>query len=264
MMMIFGAVPLFAIVFMACSKSSPTSPSGSGTFQINMVDSPGAFDAVNIVIDSVQAHIATSDSTSGWVALNSTAQTYDLLQLVNGVNVVIGKSAVPAGQYSQIRFFIGSGSNVVVGGVSVPLTIPSGTQSGLKLNVDATIRPDVTYILTLDFNASQSIVVTGNPASPSYILKPVIRVITTATTGSIAGVVLPATAMPTITAYNSSDTVTTATDTTGAFKASYLSAGTYNLSIVPIDTALNDTTIANINVTAGQTTNLGTITLSHK
>ncbi len=261
--MLFLVLALVGLLAAGCSKSSPTSANGSGTLQVNMIDSPAAFDAVNIEIDSVQAHIATSDTTSGWVTLNSTPKTYDLLQLTNGVNAVIGSATVPAGRYSQVRLFIGSGSNVVIGGVSSPLTVPSGVQSGLKLNVDATIQSDITYVLTLDFNADQSIVTTGG-LSGQFMLKPVIRVITTASNGAITGTVLPDSARPTITAFNSSDTVSTAADTSGNFTVGYLPSGTYSLSIVPANTALNDSTITNVSVTNGQTTNVGTVTLSNK
>ncbi len=262
--LLIGSLSFLAVLVAGCSKSSPTSSNGSGTFQVNMIDSPGAFDAVNIVVDSVQAHIASSDTTSGWVTLNSTGGTYDLLQLVNGVSAVIGKAAVPAGTYSQVRLFIGSGSDVVIGGVSYPLTIPSGVQSGLKLNVDATIQSNITYILTLDFNVNQSIVVTGNPLSGQFILKPVIRVVTTASNGAIAGIVLPDSSRPSITAFSSSDTVSTVADTSGKFTVGYLPSGSYSLSIVPADTTLNDTMITNVSVTNGQTTNVGTVTLTNK
>jgi Domain of unknown function (DUF4382) len=262
--LLIGSLSFLAVLVAGCSKSSPTSPGGSGTFQVNMIDSPGAFDAVNIVVDSVQAHITSSDTASGWVTLNSTGGTYDLLQLVNGASAVIGKAAVPAGTYSQLRLFIGSGSDVVVGGSSYPLTIPSGMQSGLKLNVDATIQSDITYVLTLDFNVNQSIVVTGNPLGGQFILKPVIRVVSTPSNGAIAGIVLPDSSRPSITAFNSSDTVSTVADTSGKFTVGYLPSGSYTLSIVPADTALNDTTISNVSVTNGQTTNVGTITLSNR
>ncbi len=258
------ALAFLAVLVTGCSKSSPTSSAGSGTFQVNMIDSPGNFDAVNIVVDSVQAHIASSDTTSGWVTLNSTPATYNLLQLTNGVNAVIGKATVPAGQYSQVRLFIGSGSNVVVAGSSFPLTIPSGTQSGLKLNVNSTIQSNITYVLTLDFNASQSIVVTGNPAGGNFLLKPVIHVITTASNGAITGTVLPDSSRPTVTAFNSADTVSTIADSTGKFTIGYLASGSYSLQVVPSDTAFADTTITGISVTDGQTNNIGTITLSNK
>lgn len=253
---------LLAVLVAACSKSSsPTSSTGSGTLQINMVDSPGSFDAVNIVVDSVQAHIATSDSTSGWVTLNNTQGTYNLLQLTNGVNAVIGKATVPAGRYSQVRLFIGSGSDVVVAGVSHALTIPSGVQSGLKLNVDATVQSNITYVMTLDFNVNQSVVVTGSPVSGKFLLKPVIRVITTPSSGAITGMVLPGMARPSITAVSSSDTVTTVADTTGNYTIGYLPSGTYNLQIVPSDTSYSDTTLPNISVVNGQTTKADTTVL---
>lgn len=261
--LLITSLALFAVLISACSKSSPTS-SSSGTLQINLIDSPGTFDAVNIVVDSVQAHIATSDSTSGWVTVNNTPGTYNLLQLTNGVNAVIGKAAVPAGRYSQVRLFIGSGSNVVVAGASRALTIPSSVQSGLKLNVDATIQSDMTYVLTLDFNVNQSIAVTGNSASGGFLLNPVIRVITTPSSGAITGTVLPGIARPSITAFGSSDTVSTVADTSGNFTIGYLASGTYSLQIVPSDTAYNDTTISNVSVMNGETAKLATITLSNK
>lgn len=263
--LVIAGLALLAVLATGCNKSSsPTSSTGSGTLQINMVDSPAAFGAVNIVVDSVQAHIATSDSTSGWVTLNNTQGTYDLLQLTNGVSAVIGKATVPAGRYSQVRLFIGNGSNVVVAGISHALTIPSGVQSGLKLNVDATVQSDMTYVMTLDFNVNSSIVTTGNSLSGKFLLKPVIRVITTPSSGAITGTVIPGVARPSITALGSSDTVTTVADTAGSFTIGYLSSGAYSLQVVPSDSTYTDTTISNVNVMNGQTTNLGTITLRSK
>ncbi|MDE3056391.1 MAG: DUF4382 domain-containing protein [Bacteroidota bacterium] len=253
------------LAFIGCSKTNTTAPqSGTGTLQVSMIDSPASYDQVNIVIDSVQAHISTSDSTSGWTTINKTPATYDLLKLVNGANAVIGNATLPVGKYSQIRLYIGSGSNVVVNGVTKSLTTPSGSQSGVKLNVDATIQPDVTYILTIDFDANRSIVTTGNPSNPTYILKPVIRAVATATTGTIIGVVLPAFTRASVRANGQVDTVTTSTDTTGRFKLAYLNPETYNVSIASNDTSYDDTTISNVSVTAGVTTNLDTIMLAHK
>ncbi len=254
-------------LWIGCSKSdTATGPqqSSTGTLQLNMIDSPVSYDQVNIAVDSVQAHIATSDSTSGWYTLNHTPTTYNLLKLVNGANAILGSSALPVGQYSQIRLFIGSGSNVVINGVSKSLTTPSGAQSGVKLNVDATVQANVTYVLTIDFDAARSIVTTGNPNNPSYILKPVIRAVATATTGIISGTVSPASTMPALWAMSSMDTVTSYADTTGGFKLAYLNPATYSVFIAPKDTAYRDTTISGVSVTAGTTTSLGTITLQHK
>jgi hypothetical protein len=139
------------------------------------------------------------------------------------------------------------------------LDISSGSQSGLKLNIHATIEPNTTYTLMLDFDAARSIVVSGNQ---SYKLKPVIRTVASETAGTITGTVDPPSAGPTIWAYGQSDTLTTTTDPTGAFKLAYLLPATYTVQIVPSDTTYRDTTLTGVLVTAGNTTSIGTITLT--
>ena len=258
-----------SIFFFGCSKSdNPASPTGStGILKVKMIDSPASFSEVNIVIDSVQAHISTSDTNSGWYSLNNVPSTYNLLTLVNGVSTVIAEDTLPAGRYSQIRLYVGNGSYVMVNGQKKDLTTPSGTQSGVKLNVDATVQEGITYELTVDFDAGHSIVTTGSPTNPKYILKPVIRVVTSATTGIISGVVLPDTVSAQVWAVLGSDSTSTSTDASGAFKLFNLSPDTYKVHIFPFapnDTAFVDTTISGVEVTVGKTKDIGTITLSHK
>ena len=256
-----------SVLFFGCSKSdNPASPSGStAIMKINMVDGSADFTEVNIVIDSVQAHISTGDSTSGWYTLNNVPSTYNLLTLVNGNSTVIAEDTLPAGKYSQIRLFVGSGSTVMAKGWAQPLalTTPSGSQSGVKLNVNADILEGITYELTIDFDAGQSIVTTGSPTSPKYILKPVIRVVSSATTGIISGIVLPDTVSANIWAVLGSDSTSTSKDTTGAFKLLNLLPDTYKVHIIPNNTDFKDTTITNVVVTVGNTTDISTITL-HK
>ncbi|MFZ1081090.1 MAG: hypothetical protein WAO19_04105, partial [Candidatus Kryptoniota bacterium] len=65
-------------------------------------------------------------------------------------------------------------------------------------------------------------------------------------------------------AFNSTVTVSTKTDGTGAFMLMQIPPGTYTLRVVPSDTMLNDTTISNVHVTDGGTINLNTIQVSGK
>ncbi len=263
---LFVLATVVLVVWCGCSTSNTSEPQRvqTGTMQVMMTDSPAAYDQVNIVVDSVRAHIDISDTTGGWYTLNRTSTTYNLLALVNGANAVIGAAKLPVGYYTQLRLYIGSGSNVVVSGVTKSLNVPSGSQSGLKLNIAETIHEDAVYVLTLDFEANQSIVVSGPPANPNYNLKPVIRVITTAATGTITGMLSPAASLPSLWAYGSADTVSTVADPTGAYKLIGLPAGKYSLFVAPKDAATyRDTTISNVNVTAGGTTTLN-ITLNHK
>src|SRR5439155_15504331 len=134
-----------AVGFLAGCSNGPSAP-GYGTMTVRMTDAPGDFEHVNLVVTQVVAHLAdgsdsdsaeeNSDSTgagSGWIVLNNTGTTYDLVALRNGVFAVIGTASVPAGHYTQLRLKLGAGSNVVLGGTTYPLTVPSGLQKGLKL-----------------------------------------------------------------------------------------------------------------------------------
>ena len=252
-----------SIFFYSCSDN-PTSPTRTGILQVSLTDAPASYDSVNIVIDSVQAHIANGDTLHGWYTLNSTPGTYDLKTLVNGVSTIIGKDTLPTGRYSQIRLFIGSGSYIVVSGQKYLLTIPSGVQTGVKINVDANLQDGFLYNITLDFDAGMSIVVSGTPNNPQYSLKPVVRSGATATTGIISGVVVPGSVSASVWAKTGTDSSSTSTDATGGFKLIYLSSGTYSVHIIPDDTSYKDTTLTNVEVTAGSTKDIGNISLTAK
>ncbi|MHB8581288.1 MAG: DUF4382 domain-containing protein [Ignavibacteriaceae bacterium] len=265
-MVLFLISILGVITYYGCSpKDNPAaSTATTGMLKVQMIDSPAEYSEVNIVIDSVQAHISTSDSSTGWVTLNNQPATYDLLKLVNGASAVLGEDTLQAGYYTQMRLFIGSGSNIVTNGQTFSLTTPSGSQSGIKLNIDAAVQPGITYLLTLDFDANRSIVLTGSLQNAKYILNPVIRAVVTGTTGIISGTVSPISVSSNVWAISGGDSVSTFNDATGGFKIQYLSPNSYSVVIVPNDTTYRDTTISNVNVTASNTTNIGTVVLTKK
>ncbi len=235
--------------------------SGLGTIVVRLIDSPGAYQAVNIFVDSVRVHYESSDTVGGWYTISRTPAVYDLLAYSRGRDTIIAAGAIPAGYYSQMRLYIGSGSHIVKDRLTIPLEIPSGSQSGLKLNIQANIVAGVKYELMIDFDAAQSIVVTGNGR---YKLKPVIKVVSTAISGSLSGVVQPDTADAAAWAIAGTDTSTVIADTTGYFKFRYLSPGLYLVKIVPADTTFRDTTLTNVAVAAAQNTDIGVVTLRKK
>ncbi len=258
-------IPLL-LLLVGCEKEDtgaigPQGASGNGTLVVRLTDSPAAYDAVNIAVDSVRVHISSADTASGWYTISRTPAMYDLLQFMGGKDTIIAEGSIPAGYYSQLRLFIGEGSNVVVDGIPHPLVIPSGSQSGLKLNIQATISAGVAYVLMLDFDANRSIVVTGNGR---YMLKPVIKTVALAISGSMSGFVSPAATHPTVWAIAGMDTSSTFADTAGFFRFKFLLPATYMVTIVPADTAYRDTTLTNVQVVAGLNTNVGTVVLHHK
>ena len=143
---------------------------------------------------------------------------------------------------------------------------PSAQQSGLKLQVHENLVAGITYEFKLDFDAANSIIHTG---ADSYILKPVIRVITETKGGAIKGVVLPEDLNVAITLLNGDqDASTYAPVGKSAFLLSGIDEGTYSLKFEPptpkegsTDQVYESLTIENVVVTTGQVTDVGTVEL---
>lgn len=256
-------VSLFVVSIFNISCSDSTSPeTGQGQLKISMVDAPADYDQVNIVVTRVEVHKSGADSNSGWFVMNNNPATYNLLTLRNGASVVLGNSLLDAGSYSQLRLIIGTGSNIVVDGIVYPLEIPSGEQTGVKLNHSFEIQSGSIYELLLDFDAERSIVLTGNA---QYKLKPVIRVVPVVISGTISGRINPISAAGYVYAISGTDTIATlAEPITGSFKLMALLQQTYRVEIFSVNSAFNDTTINNVAVIAKQNTDLGIINLSAK
>jgi hypothetical protein len=255
-----AAVLLGIVVLSGCDSSTEPASSGQGAVRISLVDRPAEYDAVNIVVNEVSVHSADSDSTSGWIVVNSTTRTFNLLTLTNGASQILGDAPLNAGHYSQIRLKIAGSCTVIVDGQTHPLEVPSGVQSGLKLNHPFDIAPNTLYEVTLDFDATHSIHVTGNDR---YKLSPVIRVVANQVSGAISGTINPASSRASVFALVGADTVSTfAHMTAGAFMLVALPANVYAVHIVPGDPVYLDATVMGVSVVAGHDTNLGTITLS--
>lgn len=238
-----------------CSKSTKTA--SEGALRVYLADSPAGFDAVNVVVSQVSVHVADEDTASGWTVICDTTQTFDLLQLRNGAMVLFADHPLDPGHYTQIRLKITDGSNVVVEGEPHDLDIPSGFQSGVKINHQFQIQEDVTYELLLDFDAEKSIIEKGNG---QYQMKPVIRAIAMATSGNICGTAVPK-SVEALAIAGSDTAAYTHSDTSGFFKLIGLSEGSYLVQIVPDDPTYVDTSLSDVAVIAGQTTDLGTIQL---
>ncbi|HKI46635.1 MAG TPA: DUF4382 domain-containing protein [Balneolales bacterium] len=258
------SIVLTLIWISGCNTVSSNS-NRPGTMQVKLTDAPALYDSVMIDIQKVE--VQNVDSTNGWVTLNDSAMVVNLLDLTNGAYKIIGQKQLDPGTYPQIRLVLGPNNYVVKNGVHVALTVPSGQQSGLKINANATIKADYTYTLLLDFNAAKSIVSTGNGnITGSLILKPVIKATNEAQTGAISGTASPAGAKPVIYGISGADTVSTtfADTTSGDFKLVGLTSGSYSVSFVPADTTYRDTTITGVSVVAGQTQQLGAVNFTKK
>lgn len=229
------------------SPASPPTP-----YHIRMTDAPAAYLAVNIDLQAVE--VTGSGST---VMLNVTPGIYNLLHFSNGLDTLIATGALTMSKVEQIRLILGTNNTIVTSTGTYPLKTPSAQQSGLKLNVHHNLQPGVDYYVLLDFDAAQSIVENGNG---DYILKPVIRTIETALSGSIRGKIsLPGVAA-TVTASSGTASYSSVVNANGDFIISGLPAGSYSLTVTPV-LPYATVSLSNVNVSVGTSTNVGIIVI---
>lgn len=229
-------------------------------FEVRMTDSPGEYESVKIDIKGIEVNVSSDpSSSSGWQPLaNFNSGVYDLLKLTNGADVLLGSAELPAGTISQIRLVLGTNNSVTIKGQEYKLSTPSAQQSGLKLNINATLEAGITYKLLLDFDAGRSVVKAGN--SGKYNLKPVIRAIAEAQSGAIKGMVTPAASAPAVMAITGTDTTGTYADANGYFLIKGLKPGTYKVVFQPKPT-YTQKMVDNVSVSIGNVTNMNTVTL---
>jgi len=194
-------VLLFSVLATACSGS------GTGQLKISLTDAPSDLanvSQVNVTFDEIRVHDEASSSLpdggaadagatgdgsngSGWIVLCTDTETIDLLSLTGGrftplcprpladggtENVAV---EVPAGNISQVRLHLTSAGLVFNDGTpDAGVTVPSGSTSGLKIDVNQTVPQSGVLEIKLDVDAAQSIHKTGNG---KYIMQPVIRVL---------------------------------------------------------------------------------------
>jgi len=103
--------------------------------------------------------------------LTTYAGVYNLLGLQNGVDTLLAVGVIPTNTVKEIRFILGTDNTIKVGGITYPLVVPSGGESGLKIKVDKRLNGSLDSLL-IDFDAALSVklMVTGE-----YQLRPVLK-----------------------------------------------------------------------------------------
>lgn len=256
-----SVILLVAVSFFiySCDDSSEEA-TGSSILRITLTDSPGDYKAVYVDIQEIRVN-GTDDENSGWVTLdNINAGVYDLMKLTNGVDTLLGENEIPSGRINQIRLILGDRNSVVDGDDSVAMKTPSAQQSGLKLKVNATLEPELTYDVLLDWDAAQSVVKAGN--SGNYNLKPVIRTIVDQSTGSIKGIVDPDSVQHAVYAILGDDSIGTYTNEEGSFLIKGLDPNTYSVYIDPgTESGIKDSLITDVAVQMGIVVDIGIVEL---
>jgi hypothetical protein len=276
---VLASIFLMVAAVSCTTENEKLSKEGTTTIQLKLTDAPSLeYDAVYIDIQGVRVGVADEyfyaddpyidaddedfedlDEVE-WVDLTlNNPGLYNLPDYRNGEAVLLAGGDIPAGKISQVRLLLGDESHVVIDGVDHPLKTPSAQSSGLKFNLHDVLLPDLMYSFVIDFDASRSVVRTGND---KYILKPVIRTYADAFGGTIKGFALPADSVSYVQIINDEDTLISLPEEDGMFLFAGLDDDEWDLTIFADTTGVyKDSVIYDIDVEDGKVVDLGEVWL---
>ena len=286
-LVITGSLALVLFI-VACNKDNSVSsniPPGQSKMSVYVSDGPINFYKVLVDIRQVAVLIDTANQQNAdddhdewddnfcghhrgqnnksliWDTLSITPGIYDLLQLRNGTDTLLGSGTYPNGKVVKVRITLGSDNTIFTdSATSYPLQV-----FGFHPYFDVNVRRDNVFSISnnnfklwLDFNLQRSVFFW----SGTYYLKPYVIAFNDKKLSKIEGIVLPAGASALVEAFNSSDTLYAIPEWDGDYKLRGVTAGIYSITILGHH-GYNDTTLSNIVVDSSSVTKVPTITL-HK
>ena len=188
------------IALAGCGGGSGGSGQKTGTLKLGITDAP--VDVADAVV--VQFHGVELKPVNGnaFTVTFSAPKQIDLLQQQGTQRaMLLDNEKVPAGDYEWMRLEVDADpavvdSYVTVAGSQCEMRIPSGAETGLKLNSGFTVGVGTTTDLTIEFDLRKSVVQppgqkadTTNCNGQAYMLKPSMRMVDNLQVGTISGTV---------------------------------------------------------------------------
>ncbi len=132
-----GKILAVILVVLAISGVGAYLLYGAARVTMSIMDPPpqqydSSITAITVTFSKIEIHSAGAGNDSGWHTI-MTSGTVNLLTVLN-VSKVLGSASIPAGKYTEIRFFI-SQTIITISGVDVPYSVPSANQTGFKVPI---------------------------------------------------------------------------------------------------------------------------------
>ena len=266
-----AVVAVFAVASCEDNMNDDLSPGAdTGKLTVTMTDAPLNIDLVeeaNVTITKIEARQvveeeAEADTGNPFITLYNQTETYNLLELRNGVTETLVDMEIPTGDYDLIRLYVDEASLTLTNGQTYDVKVPSGSETGIKVFIDPEIQVEggLTSELLLDFDVSKSFVMKGNLNTPAGVngfnFKPVIRAVNQTTAGRISGMVTDTSeaVINEAAVWLEKDSVITTTysDTTGSYAILGVKEGSYD--VYAAKEGYDTLKVSGVEVTAGNQT----------
>lgn len=273
---------IVTMFFIGCNKPGKETDATGRLLSVYLTDSPAELEAVNIDIHSVEVKIdpndagdeqyimqqdknnsndslgamggtlwhggipvGDNDQFGKWIAVDFKPGVYDILQLRNGIDMLLGSAKAP-GTVRKVRIALGSNNHVVKNGEPLSLTLQDdSTNHHIYIDILKESRitnNDGSIAVFLDFDLGRSIKRVGE----QYVLFPYLRALPADRSLEIEGFAFPAAASVIVSVYNDTDTTNALPDNRGYFKIRGLLPGGYHISYSAGDMYRDTTTVFDI------------------
>lgn len=257
------AAAAFMLVFAGCDKTND----GNGRLVVNITDAPFPIDMVEsaeVTITKLEIRKA-GDGISDecpFMVIWEGSETFNLLDLRNGVVAELLDLEIPADEYDLLRLYFDEASLKVKDGDNYTVKVPSGSQTGIKIFISPVlvVEGGLTTEMILDFDLSNSFVMQGNMNSPAGIkgfhFKPVIRAVNNSKAGRLEGKVTSKDGVKikeaSITVKQDTVVATAVADTMGYYAILGLSSGSY--SVIAAKENFDTLKVEDVIITSGNKT----------
>jgi hypothetical protein len=199
-----------ATLLVACGGGDGGGSASPGSLSLSVADAPvDTADEVWVEFSGVELQHSDGErimfdftvesdgvEPDGPCVVDPTACQINLLALTDGASEFLLKDEeVPSGKYSWARLHVNAelgvrDSYIVIGGMEYEMIIPSGAESGLKLNRGFVVPAGGEADFTIDFDLRKSV---NNPEGLTYMgsdvykLRPTLRTVDNAEVGVLMG-----------------------------------------------------------------------------
>ena len=201
------AVAGMAVLLTACGSDSGGGggSASTGTLSLSITDAPvDTADEVVVEFDGVELQHSDGERMmfdfTERCTMDSMSCQIDLLALNDGTSAfLLEDEEVRSGKYSWARLYVNAelgvrDSYIVIDGREYEMIIPSGAESGLKLNRGFVVPAGGEAHFTIDFDLRKSV---NNPEGLTYMdsdvykLRPTLRIVDNTEVGVLMGMVDP-------------------------------------------------------------------------
>lgn len=264
----YVAVAAGMLLFSACEKEGETNQnpaSEQGSMEVKMTDAPANFKALMISVATVEVY----REGEGWVDMNANKQTFNVLELNNGKDILIASSNdVHAGLYTRMRMTFAPtvtlhtlASTGLLGNEAAGVyTLDWKSSNTIEIIINEQVDANGKAVLLVDFDVAKSVVKDAN----QYYMKPAVTYLKDRSTGVRGQIAGSTQAMVML----RDDVIASSTsvDAEGDFYIQGVQDGTYELVIDYLYQVGNDMhrfekVIPGVVVANGQITQMGLIQL---